>query len=488
MKNSNNKHIKVCIGLSGGVDSSVAALLLKQQGYDVFALFMQNWHDASTTLHGDCEWEEDRFVAELVARKIGIPFYFVDLSEEYRKRVVDYMFDEYEKGRTPNPDVLCNREIKFDAFLKCAVKMGADMVATGHYCRKVVEQDANGNDIFRIIAGADPNKDQSYFLCQLTQEQLSKALFPIGDIPKPEVRRLAAEADLPSAEKKDSQGICFVGKVDLPTFLQQKLKPCEGDIVEVYDSYYADNEQYQFVRSTLESLMADNAGGLKMITDYISEDKASPTNQTHDCPWSMEAIASLTDEQLFRLAQPIHYAIKFETETYRSGRKHIKKTRYKENPYGKIVGKHDGAQFYTIGQRKGLNVGGHKDSVFVIETDIPSNTIYIGEGHTHKGLSRSCLRIDPSEIHWIREDQKMSVGEVRRYRVRIRYRQPLQDATLIMRDNGLFILFDQPQRGITAGQFAVWYDPIKESGDNQESSLAVLHPDTNVEMIGSGVI
>jgi tRNA-specific 2-thiouridylase len=253
MKNCDNKHIKVCIGLSGGVDSSVAALLLKQQGYDVFALFMQNWHDASTTLHGDCEWEEDRFVAELVARKIGIPFYFVDLSEEYRKRVVDYMFDEYEKGRTPNPDVLCNREIKFDAFLKCALKMGADMVATGHYCRKVVETDEQGSPVYRIIAGADPNKDQSYFLCQLTQDQLSKALFPIGDIPKPEVRRLAAEADLPSADKKDSQGICFVGKVDLPTFLQQKLKPCEGDVVEVYDAYYAENEQYQFVRSTLEA-------------------------------------------------------------------------------------------------------------------------------------------------------------------------------------------------------------------------------------------
>ena len=483
MKNCDNKHIKVCIGLSGGVDSSVAALLLKQQGYDVFALFMQNWHDASTTLHGDCEWEEDRFVAELVARKIGISFYFVDLSEEYRKRVVDYMFDEYEKGRTPNPDVLCNREIKFDAFLKCALKMGADMVATGHYCRKVVETDEQGSPVYRIIAGADPNKDQSYFLCQLTQDQLSKALFPIGDIPKPEVRRLAAEADLPSADKKDSQGICFVGKVDLPTFLQQKLKPCEGDIVEVYDAYYAENEQYQFVRSTLEALMADHDAQLKMITDYVSEDKATDVKDS-GCPWSMEAIATLSDDQLYRLSQPVKYDIKFETETYRSGRKHIKKTRYKENPFGKIVGKHDGAQFYTIGQRKGLNVGGHKDSVFVIETDIPSNIIYIGEGHTHKGLSRSCLRIDPSEIHWIREDMKMAEGEIRRYRVRIRYRQPLQDATLIMRENGLYILFDQPQRGITSGQFATWYSPL---ADSKEASSS-LHKDTSVEMIGSGVI
>ena len=460
-----NRHIKVCIGLSGGVDSSVAALLLKQQGYDVFALFMQNWHDASATLHGDCEWEEDRFVAELVARKIGIPFYFVDLSEEYRQRVVDYMFDEYEKGRTPNPDVLCNREIKFDAFLECAKKLGADYVATGHYCRKETFEGPDG-PVHRILAGSDPNKDQSYFLCQLTQKQLAQAMFPIGDIIKPEVRRIAHEADLPSADKKDSQGICFVGKVDLPTFLQQKLKPCEGDVVEVYDAYYNDNEQYTFLKSTLDSLLKEG-GEAKMITDYVSEDKAVPVQQS-GCPFAEDKIRSLTDEQLKLLSQPVSYDIRFETETYRSGRKHIKKTRYKENPFGKIVGKHDGAQFYTIGQRKGLNIGGHKDSIFVIETDIPNNIIYVGEGHTHKGLSRSCLRIDPTEIHWIRTDLSMKEGEIRRYRVRIRYRQPLQDATLIMRSNGLYILFDAPQRGITSGQFAAWYD-----GD---------------EMIGSGVI
>ena len=475
-----NKNIKVCVGLSGGVDSSVAALILKQQGYDVFALFMQNWHDASTTLHGDCEWEEDRFVAEMVARKIGIPFYFVDLSKEYRQRVVDYMFDEYEKGRTPNPDVLCNREIKFDAFLKCAKKLGADYVATGHYCRKVEGEGMDGRKVSRIRAGADPNKDQSYFLCQLTQEQLSQALFPIGDIEKPEVRRLAHEADLPSADKKDSQGICFVGKVDLPTFLQQKLKPCEGDVIEVFDAYYADNEQYNYVREMLGSLMRDPDAQVKMITDYVSEDKAVPVLES-GCPFDLEKISALTDEQLLRMSQPVRYDIKFETETYRSGRKHIKKTRYKENPFGKIVGKHDGAQFYTIGQRKGLNIGGHKDSIFVIETDIPSNIIYVGEGHTHKGLSRSCLRIAPDEIHWIREDLRMMVGEMRRYRVRIRYRQPLQDATLIMRDNGLYILFDAPQRGITSGQFAAWYAPV-------EPELATRADDTSVEMIGSGVI
>ncbi len=487
--------IKVCIGLSGGVDSSVAALLLKQQGYDVFGLFMQNWHDASTTLHGDCEWEEDRFVAEMVARKVGIPFYFVDLSKEYRQRVVDYMFDEYAKGHTPNPDVLCNREIKFDAFLKCAKKLGADMVATGHYCRKVTELvpvsevSASGQDsvasegaveVHRILAGADPNKDQSYFHCQLSQEQLSQALFPIGDILKPEVRRLAHEADLPSADKKDSQGICFVGKVDLPTFLQQKLRPCEGDIIEVYDAYYIDNEQYEYVRATLEAILADENSQVKMITDYVSEDKAVPAVSSV-CPFSPEKIAELTDEQLLRLSQPVRYDIKFETETYRSGRKHIKKTRYKENPYGKILGKHDGAQFYTIGQRKGLNIGGHKDSVFVIETDIERNLIYVGEGHTHKGLSRSCLRIAPEEIHWIRPDLAMQVGEIRRYSVRIRYRQPLQQATMVMRSNGLYIIFDTPQRGVTPGQFAAWYMPV-------EDTLVTGYKDTSMEMVGSGVI
>ena len=484
---TDNSKVKVCIGLSGGVDSSVAALLLKQQGYDVFALFMQNWHDASTTLHGDCEWEEDRFVAEMVARKIGIPFYFVDLSREYRARVVDYMFDEYEKGRTPNPDVLCNREIKFAAFLECAKKLGADMVATGHYCRKITEE-INGRTVHRILAGSDPGKDQSYFLCQLTQEQLSYAMFPIGDLLKSEVRRLAHEADLQSADKKDSQGICFVGKVDLPTFLQQKLKPKEGDVIEVYDSYFTDNQQYKFIHNTLESILADNDGTLNMITRYISEDKAKPSHERREkggpmpvSPFSAEKIAMMTDEELEKLSEPVRYEIEFETETYRSGKKHVKKTRYKDNPFGKIVGKHDGAQFYTIGQRKGLNIGGHKDSIFVIGTDIEKNIIYVGEGHTHKGLSRSCLRVLPEEIHWIREDMKMEIGEIRRYRVRIRYRQPLQDATLVMRQNGLFIIFDEPQRGITPGQFAAWYSPIK---DGSEVSTC----ETSVEMIGSGVI
>ncbi|MCQ2147953.1 MAG: tRNA 2-thiouridine(34) synthase MnmA [Bacteroidales bacterium] len=470
--------MKVCIGLSGGVDSSVAALLLKQQGYDVFAMFMQNWHDTEGTLHGDCEWEEDRFVAEMVARKIGIPFYFVDLSKEYRKRVVDYMFDEYSKGRTPNPDVLCNREIKFDAFMKSALALGADMVATGHYCRKDTIEE-NGKTVHRIFAGTDPNKDQSYFLCQLSQEQLSKALFPIGDIDKPQVRVLAKEADLPSAEKKDSQGICFVGKVDLPVFLQQKLKSVKGEVIEVFDPFYEKNEHYIFLRDTLSSLLKDSGKEANMITSYISEDKATVRSIKGDasheggcfgeCPFDTEKIKSLGDEDFRKLATPMSYEdIKFETEVYRSGKKHIKKTRYKENPFGKIVGEHDGAQFYTIGQRKGLNIGGHKDSIFVIATDIEKNIIYVGEGHTHKGLSRSCTMVANEDVHWIREDIPMTIGETRRYRVRIRYRQPLQDATLIQRENGLFILFDEPQRGITPGQFAVWYN--------------------DDEMVGSGVI
>ena len=479
--------MKICVGLSGGVDSSVAALLLKQEGYDVFAMFMQNWHDADATLHGDCEWEEDRFVAELVARKIGIPFYFVDLSKEYRQRVVDYMFNEYSAGRTPNPDVLCNREIKFDAFLKAAQKLGADMVATGHYCRRAPLLDADGKQVviagqpqWRILEGVDPNKDQSYFLCQLTQEQLGKALFPIGHLTKPEVRQMAHLADLPSADKKDSQGICFVGKVDLPTFLQQKLKPAEGDVVEVYDAYYAQSEQYRFIHDTLASLLK-TPGEPMMITEYPSEDSGGKSfnnrrvtepaevSTQHRNEFDVEKIANLSDEDLMRLSEPIRYDdIKFETETYRAGKKHIKKTRYKENPFGKIVGRHDGAQFYTIGQRKGLNIGGHKESIFVIATDVPRNIIYVGEGHTHKGLSRSCLRIAPQDIHWIRTDIAMADGEIRRYRVRIRYRQPLQEAFLIKRPAGIFILFDTPQRGISDGQFAAWYS-------------------TDDEMLGSGV-
>ena len=459
--------MKICVGLSGGVDSSVAALLLKQQGYDVFAMFMQNWHDTEGTLHGDCEWEEDRLVAQMVAKKIGIPFHFVDLSNEYRKRVVDYMFSEYEQGRTPNPDVLCNREIKFDAFLDAAISLGADMVATGHYCRKEQATDAQGNPIYRIFEGTDPGKDQSYFLCQLNQKQLSRALFPIGHLLKKEVRQIAADAQLPSATKKDSQGICFVGKVDLPEFLKQKLKSVEGNIVEVYPDFYTDNPHYKFQQQTLSSLTADGTPA-NMVTAYISEDKCTQAIRSNT--YSEQKIAVLTDDTLERLATPYRYdSIRFITETYRSGRKHTKKTRYKANPWGKIIGTHDGAQFFTIGQRHGLNVGGHDDSLFVIATDIENNTVYAGQSHTHPGLSRSCLKIDRTQIHWIRPDLMMQDGDIHRYRVRIRYRQPLQDAWVIQRSSGLYVLFDEPQRGITPGQFAVWY-----AADD--------------EMLGSGVI
>ena len=472
---ADNSHIKVCVGLSGGVDSSVAAYLLKQQGYDVFAMFMQNWHDADATLHGDCEWEEDRFVAEMVARKIGIPFYFVDLSKQYRQRVVDYMFSEYEKGRTPNPDVLCNREIKFDAFLEIAKKYGADYVATGHYCRKEIlryAQDDKGSAqdvVYRILEGTDPNKDQTYFLCQLSQEQLSKAMFPIGHLRKPEVRQIAKEADLPSADKKDSQGICFVGKVDLPTFLKQKLASVEGEVIEVLDPYYATDELYLWQQNKLTELLREGVS-LERTVRYAPEEKVLTTDgeSLGESPFLADKMAGLPDEDLQRLSQPLHYNLTFETETYRSGRKHIKKTRYKENPCGRIVGTHEGAQFYTIGQRKGLGIGGHAEPVFVIATDTQANRVYVGEGHKHKGLSRFCLRVAPDEVHWIRTDLAMVPGEIRRYRVRIRYRQPLQSATLLMRESGLYILFDKPQRGISPGQFAVWY---------QED-----------EMLGSGVI
>lgn len=382
---------KVVIGLSGGVDSSVAAYVLQQQGHEVIALFMRNWNDTTGTLAGECAWEDDRVFAEMVAQKLDIPFHFVDLSEQYKTRVVEYMFSEYEKGRTPNPDVLCNREIKFDAFMKKAIELGAEYVATGHYCRKD-EIEKDGKIYHRLFAGVDNNKDQSYFLCQLSQEQLSKSLFPIGDIEKPEVRKLAAQLQLATATRKDSQGICFVGKVDLPVFLQQKLKSSKGDIVEIDESWEGYNE-------------------------LAEED--SPYSYSHSD--------------------------------------------------GKVVGEHNGAHFYTIGQRKGLNIGGKPKPLFVIALNVKKNIIFVGQGDTHPGLLRSSLFIRNDETHWVREDLELKIAEQRRYRIRIRYRQPLQDGVLIRCEEGIRILFDSAQRGVTAGQFAVWYD---EQG----------------ELIGSGVI
>lgn len=421
----------ICVGLSGGVDSSVAAMLLKSAGYNVFALFMQNWHDTEGTLHGECEWEEDRSVAQMVARKIGIPFHFIDLSDVYRKQVIDYMFEEYSRGRTPNPDVMCNSKIKFAAFLKAAQDLGADYVATGHYCRKAVTD--GKNPCYQLLAGTDPNKDQSYFLCQLTQEQLSKAVFPIGDIIKPEVRRLAREGGLPSAEKKDSQGICFVGKVDLPVFLQQKLKSRKGNVVEIFPSFY----------DTLPGYPGYGRG----LSVTEEEHKAGEDIILHIASGNNDSDGRYSDTELEALASTYHYS----------------------PSDGKVIGEHIGAQYFTIGQRKGLNIGGHKDHIFIISIDMESNTIFVGEGHHHPGLLRKALAISSDEIHWIRPDLEMKDGEQRQYLVRVRYRQPLQRAVLYMRKDALFILFDEHQRGVSSGQFASWYTP-------------------DGELIGSGII
>lgn len=387
---------RVVVGLSGGVDSSVAAYLLKEQGYEVIALFMKNWHDDSVTISNECPWLDDSNDAVIVAQHLGIPFQTIDLSKEYKERIVDYMFNEYQKGRTPNPDVLCNREIKFDIFLKAAMKLGADFVATGHYCRKG-EIERDGKKIYQLLAGKDGNKDQSYFLCQLTQVQLGKALFPIGELTKPEVRAIAKKIGLATAEKKDSQGLCFIGKVHLPDFLQQQLKPRKGKVIEI-------------------------PGDSTIFKNGWSEDDLKNITQPYDL--SAEA--------------------------------------------GAEVGEHNGAHYYTIGQRKGLNMGGFPKPMFVIGTDTEKNLIYMGQGEDHPGLYRRGLFIQASEVHWVREDLALEVGASRDYKVRIRYRQPLDQARLTMTEEGLYIVFENLQRGVAPGQFAAWYE--------------------NEELIGSGVI
>ncbi|HSM63333.1 MAG TPA: tRNA 2-thiouridine(34) synthase MnmA [Gillisia sp.] len=381
---------KVVVGLSGGVDSSVTAYLLQQQGYEVIGLFMKNWHDDSVTISDECPWLDDSNDAMMVAEKLGIPFQTVDLSEEYKERIVDYMFREYEMGRTPNPDVLCNREIKFDVFMKIALSLGADYVATGHYCRKgIIEKD--GETVYQLLAGKDPNKDQSYFLCQLTQEQLSKTLFPIGELLKPEVRKIAAEQDLITADKKDSQGLCFIGKVRLPEFLQQKLKAKEGVIVEIASQ----REEYQ------------------------------------NLPVSFNSKA----EELELLSKKFQY----------------------ELTDGKIVGKHQGAHYFTKGQRKGLAVGGTPEPLFVIDTDVDKNIIYTGQGKDHPGLFRKALFVTNDETHWVRQDLAIPIGSELKIQARIRYRQELQQATLHQTENGLYVLFEQEQSAITEGQFVAWF-------------------------------
>jgi len=392
---------RVIVGLSGGVDSSVAAYLLKEQGYDVIGLFMKNWHDDSVTISNECPWLEDSNDALIVAEKLGIPFQVVDLSEQYKERIVDYMFDEYEKGRTPNPDILCNREIKFDVFMDIALDLGADFVATGHYCRKE-EEIIDDKPIYKLLAGKDINKDQSYFLCQLSQNQLSKALFPIGELIKPAVREIAKKANLITAEKKDSQGLCFIGKVRLPEFLQQKLQSKEGEIVQV--------------------------------------------SNTAD---------------LYQREQPKFNSKEEELDFFA--------TKYQYNKLdGKVVGKHLGAHYFTKGQRKGLAVGGTKEPLFVIETDVRENVIYAGEGKHHKGLFRSVLFVSNEEEHWIREDLKLKNQESLDVEARIRYRQPLEKAILHKVENGIFVEFQNPQSAIQEGQFVAWYQ--------------------NEELLGSGVI
>ncbi|HEX9825378.1 MAG TPA: tRNA 2-thiouridine(34) synthase MnmA [Flavobacteriaceae bacterium] len=390
---------RVIVGLSGGVDSSVAAFLLKEQGYEVIGLFMKNWHDDSVTISDECPWLDDSNDAMLVADKLGIPFQTIDLSVQYKERIVDYMFDEYQKGRTPNPDVLCNREIKFDVFMKIAMELGADFVATGHYCRNnSIEK--NGKTIYQLLAGVDGNKDQSYFLCQLSQEQLAKALFPIGELTKPEVRAIASKLNLITADKKDSQGLCFIGKVRLPEFLQQKLKPKEGVIVEI----------------PFEKDMYKEA-----IPEFKSE-----------------------QEKLQYYSRKIEYHI---TD-------------------GKIVGKHQGAHYFTKGQRKGLAVGGTVEPLFVIDTDVDENVIYTGQGKNHPGLLKKALFVNQKELHWIREDLALQVDETLQVKARIRYRQPLQEATLHKVDHGLYVEFKKPQSAITEGQFVAWYleDELVGSG------------------------
>lgn len=381
---------RVVVGLSGGVDSSVAAYLLKEQGYEVLGLFMKNWHDDSVTISNECPWLEDSNDAMLVAQKLGIPFQTVDLSAEYKERIVDYMFREYEMGRTPNPDVLCNREIKFDVFLEIAQGLGADYVATGHYCQKQTTE-IDGNRVHHLLAGADVNKDQSYFLCQLTQDQLSKALFPIGHLQKDEVRAIAKAQELITAEKRDSQGLCFIGKVRLPDFLQQKLKPKKGAIIEIPE----DSIHYQ------------NA-----------PEPQAPQAQWHEY-WRSPFQYQPTD--------------------------------------GTSVGTHQGAHFFTIGQRKGLAVGGKEEPLFVLATDVDQNIIYVGQGKAHPGLKRRGLRVSLNEVHWIREDLSLSIGQELEVQARIRYRQPLESARLFQKDSGLYVIFEKEQTAISSGQFVAWY-------------------------------
>jgi tRNA-uridine 2-sulfurtransferase len=377
---------RVVVGLSGGVDSSVAAHLLLKQGYEVVGIFMRNWHDESVIINNECPWIDDSQDAMLVAEALGIPFHVLDMSAEYKTRIVDYMFKEYESGRTPNPDVLCNREVKFDLFLQAALQLKANFVATGHYCQ-VNSYEHLGQKHFQLLAGADPNKDQSYFLCQLNQYQLSKALFPIGHLQKSEVRRIAAEIGLPNAHKKDSQGLCFIGKVKLPTFLQQQLQPKKGAIVEI-------------------------------ATD-------SP----------LASAPNLTTE-LQRISAPFIF----------------------KQDMGLIIGEHNGAHYYTVGQRKGLGVGGKASPLFILATDPITNTVFVGQGENHPALIRKGIFIKNEETHWLDTAEELAMGTSKTFDLRYRYRQELFKTDLHRTQDGYHLIFEKPQRSIAPGQFAAWYE------------------------------
>lgn len=361
------KKPKVLLGMSGGVDSSVSAVLLLEQGYEVIGGFMKNWSDGASTPHNpllergeapeECSWRTERRDAMRVASQLGIEFYTFDFEEEYRKKVYEYMISEYKAGRTPNPDVLCNKYMKFDLFMREAEKLGCDFVATGHYARVVRDQDG----MTHLLAGVDQNKDQSYFLCQLNQGQLRRVLFPIGELEKSQVREIAHKYNLVVADKKDSQGICFVGKVDMKDFLEARIQPHEGNIV---------------------------------TTD------------------------------------------------------------------GKVIGQHHGFEFYTIGQRGGLGVGGGTP-YYVVERKPETNEVIVAVGDEDPALFKS-------ELHATNLTETV-LGNFIKYRgqkiqARIRYRQPLADCTF----DGKKVVFDKPQRAVAPGQFIAFY-----VGD---------------ELIGSGII
>lgn len=344
------KETTVIVGMSGGVDSSVAALMLKEQGYNVIGVFMKNWSKKDD--YGICTSTEDYNDVISVCNQIGIPYYTVNFEKEYWDNVFEYFLDEYKKGRTPNPDVMCNKQIKFKAFLNYAMKLGADYLATGHYARVEL---SDGE--YKLLKGVDITKDQSYFLCMLNQRQLSKAIFPLGEITKKQVRKIALETNLKTAKKKDSTGLCFIGERNFKKFLSHYLPATPGEIKNL-----------------------DN-------------------NET--------------------------------------------------------VGEHDGLMYYTIGQRKGLRIGGNGigEPWFVVSKDVTHNYLYVVQGSEHPALYSSGAIIN--ELQWI---SGVAPDESFLCTVKLRYRQPDQKALVKMNDpNSCKIIFEDRQRAVSPGQFAVFY-------------------------------